>query len=129
MELFLNSVWVLVVAAGVYSWLRHGRPAFAERHLSIVALAMLGVILFPVISVSDDLWSLHNPAETDTCQRRDHRATSPHSVFPTAAALPVPVFAGLSFSVRRVLIQQAIAFVPVKNPAFGSIQNRPPPVA
>jgi hypothetical protein len=129
MELFLNSVWVLVVAAGVYSWLQHGRPAFAERRMSIVALAMLLVILFPVISVSDDLWSMHNPAETDTCQRRDHRVAGQDSDHPMAAALPVPVFAGLSLSERRVLVPQRIAIAAVSNPAFDSIQNRPPPVA
>jgi hypothetical protein len=74
MELFLNSAWALLAVAIVYLWLRLGRRAVSERQMSFVALVMLIVILFPVISVSDDLWSIQNPAETDTCQRRDHCA-------------------------------------------------------
>lgn len=129
MELFLNCVWALVVVAGVCSWLRYGKQPFAARPMSLVALAMLVVILFPVISVSDDLWSLQNPAETTTCQRRDHRAGSPHSIFPAAAALPEQMFAQLSFGKWRVNAPQSIVRVAVDNPAFDSIQNRPPPVA
>ena len=58
-------------------WFHVGRREQCDRHVSLVALAMLLVIMFPVISVSDDLWSVHNPAETDTCQRRNHRDLAP----------------------------------------------------
>jgi hypothetical protein len=129
MELFLNSVWLLVVIAGAWSWLRHGKHSFAAWRTSLVAQTMLVLILFPVISVSDDLWSVHNPAETDTCQKRDHAVVSPHSIFPTASALPEPVFSAVRFSSWLQLALQGTAHVAVSNLAFEAIQNRPPPAA
>lgn len=129
MELFLNSVWMLVVVAGVWAWPRHGRRRAADRYLSVIALAMLIVILFPVISVSDDLWSSQNLAETDTCQRRDHRGVCPYTIFSAAAALPEPTFAGLTFGKWRLEEPQRVAWVAVENPALAPIQNRPPPAA
>ena len=92
MELFLNSGWALVAIASLFLWLHLGRRKAADRHLSFIALVMLIVTLFPVISVSDDLWCLHNLAETDTCQRRDYGVSCPHSIFPVAT-LPESVVA------------------------------------
>jgi hypothetical protein len=129
MELFLNSVWALVVIAGAWSWLRHGKHSFAAWRTSLVAQAMLVLILFPVISVSDDLWSVHNPAETDTCLKRDHAVVAPHSIFPTASALPEPVFSAVRFGGWLQLASQRTAHVPVSNLVFEAIQNRPPPTA
>ena len=128
MELFLNTVWVLVAIASVCFWVRLGRRTDAER-LSFVALAMLIVMLFPVISVSDDLWSIQNPAETDTCQRRDHRAFCPHSIFPAIAAPPEAAGVELSFSFQRLGAPRHIPLLAVDNPALDPIQSRPPPAA
>ena len=97
--------------------------------MSFVALVMLIVILFPVISVSDDLWSIQNPAETDTCQRRDHRVCCSHSIFPAIAALPEPVLAELRFGYQSIAVPHDRPFVDVENPALAPIQNRPPPAA
>ena len=129
MELFLNFVWAATAIVIVCYWLcLEGRDK-AERRSSLVALAMLIAILFPVISVSDDLWSLHNPAETDTCQRRDHRAACPHSIFPVVAALPECVPAELTFSSRWIAAPLSLPLTTVENPALDPIQNRPPPSA
>ena len=129
MELFFNSVWALVAIASVCLWLRLGRRTLADRHMSFIALVMLIVILFPVISVSDDLWSIQNPAETDSCQRRDHRAYCPHAVFPAIAALPVPILAALNFGFQPLTVPLKLVLPAVENPALGTIQNRPPPAA
>jgi hypothetical protein len=129
MELFFNSVWVLMAIASVCFWLRLGRRTLAERHMSFVALVMLVVILFPVISVSDDLWSIQNPAETDTCQRRDHRVSDPHALFPVMAALPEPAVAELSFGFQHLDVPRNTSLPAVENPAFAAIENRPPPAA
>ena len=81
---------------------------------------MLLVILFPVISVSDDLWSVQNPAETDTCQRRDHRDLCSHTSFPAVAALPLPAVAELSFGFQRFSVSLR-SFQPIPdNPALDS---------
>ncbi|MFZ0745499.1 MAG: hypothetical protein WAM85_13895 [Terracidiphilus sp.] len=129
MELFLNSVWALVATVILCYWLRLEERDKAKRRLSFVALTMLIVILFPVISVSDDLWSLHNPAETDTCQRRDHLAPCPHFIFPAVAALPESAPAELAFGSLRLTVPLSPQPLGVENPALDPIQNRPPPAA
>ena len=129
MEIFLNLSWALLSVLIVCLWIRHESRTGASRRMSLIALVMLIVILFPVISVSDDLWSIQNPAETDTCLRRDHLASCTHSIFPAMAALPEPAFAAPAFSFQRftaLLTQQPLA---IDNPALSGIQNRPPPAA
>jgi len=129
MELFLNSVWAATAIIIVCFWFRPEARDKAERRSSLVALAVLIVILFPVISVSDDFWSLHNPAETDTCQRRDHRASCPHSIFLAMAALPERAPVELSFDFHRIAAPLSLPLPVVENPALDPIQNRPPPSA
>ena len=129
MELFLNSAWATVAMVIVFLWLRLERRAKAETRLSFIALVMLIVVLFPVISVSDDLWSLQNPAESDTCQRRDHLASCPHSIFPVISALPEPAPAELTFGFLGFVAPLNLTTLAVENPALAPIQNRPPPSA
>ena len=128
MELFLNSAWAVMAVVAICVWLCLERRDKAERRLSFVALVMLLVILFPVISVSDDLWSLHNPAETDTCQRRDHVAPCPHSIFHATAVLPEPPPAELAVF-QNLGVTLGFPELTHESPALGPIQNRPPPAA
>lgn len=129
MELVFNSVWALISIASVCLWLRFGRGTANGRHLSLIALVMLVAILFPVISVSDDLWSIQNPAETDTLLRRDHRDSGIHTQFLLLSALPCIAALALTFEFQRFDVPR-LAIVPViDNPALESIDNRPPPTA
>ncbi len=129
MELFLNSAWALLAVVFVGLWLRIEQRDHADRRLPFIALVMLILILFPVISVSDDLQSLQNPAETDTCQRRDHLASCPHFLFPAITALPEPVFPDLTFGFQRFTGPLNLPIIAIDNPALDAIQNRPPPAA
>jgi hypothetical protein len=134
MELFLNLAWVVLAAAMYCLWLRIAPRAGPERRIrdwrmQFVALAVLLLILFPVISVTDDLQAIQNPAEADTCLRRDHVVSNAHSIFPAAAALPLPVFAEFSFGIQRFLAVGCLPGPVVDHPAMASIQNRPPPAA
>lgn len=129
MELFLNLAWAVLAIAFASLWLETETRSGAERRLSMTALVMFLVILFPVISVSDDLWSIQNPAETDSCQRRDHLATCPHTMVPAPAALPAPLFAGVIFKVDDALLRFDPPTRALGIPALSSIQNRPPPYA
>lgn len=129
MELFFNSVWLLVTVAAVYSWLRVERRGNGERKSPLIALAMLVVILFPVISVSDDLWSLQNPAETDTCVRRNQQDSPAHVPLLPHAFLPATAMAEISRGYTRLDVPR---FAPVRafaRPAADAIENRPPPAA
>jgi hypothetical protein len=134
MELFLNLAWVVLAALMFCLWLRFSpltgpQGRIVDRRMQFVALAVLIAILFPVISVTDDLQAIQNPAETDSCQRRDHVVSSAHSIFPAVAALPVPAFAELSFGILRFVAPGRLPAPLIDLPALASIQNRPPPAA
>jgi hypothetical protein len=127
MELLCNFVWALVATASVCFWLKLGRCTPKAKHSSLVGLAMLAVILFPVISVSDDLWTLQNPAESDTCLRRDHRDGSFTPHFSIAAAVTEPIGPGLIYGSRRLEIPRLGKLNIADNHLLGFIENRPPP--
>jgi hypothetical protein len=95
----------------------------------LVALIMLVVILFPVISVSDDLWSIQNPAETDGSPRRDQLVSNFHSIVPDIASLPEAPFAERSPQFARAdAVAQRVSSV-FDDAVLTAIENRPPPVA
>ncbi|MGD0682309.1 MAG: hypothetical protein ABR990_09680 [Terracidiphilus sp.] len=129
MELTLNLVWTVLAVVIMCLWLRFCTRTGADRRMQLVSLAMLIAILLPVISVTDDLQALQNPAELDCCARRHHVASCSHSMFPAAATLPLPVFAELTFGFLRFAAPNYRPTPLVEIPALASIQNRPPPVA
>jgi hypothetical protein len=129
MELFLNLAWGLSAIVIVCLWFRYGHRAEAVRRTQIVALAVLILILFPVISVTDDLLAIQNPAEVDSSLRRSHVVSNTHSIFPSVAALPLPAFAELPFAFLQVVAPGHLPAPVVDHPGLRSIQNRPPPVA
>lgn len=129
MELFLNFVWMLAAILFVGLWLRLARRRGATPRVQAVALLMLIVILLPVISVTDDLLALRNPAELDCCARRHHAAFCPHSILPAVAAPPPQALAELSIGFSHFAAPGCPPLPLVKIPALASIQNRPPPSA
>jgi hypothetical protein len=128
MELTLNFAWALLATLMFWLWMRHALGE-GTRRPQLVALAVVILILLPVISVTDDLQTLQNPAELDCCARRHYAASSSHSIFPAAAMLPPPVFAELSFGLLRLSAPGNRPAPLVEIPALSSIQNRPPPAA
>jgi hypothetical protein len=128
METFLNLAWAMLAIAGVCLWARVERRSGAERRLPLIALAMLVVILFPVISVSDDLWSIQNPAETDSCLRRDHPGLGVHSIFLDFAAFAVPSFVQFPLNFVKGAPTFRATLCVTATPAMSEIENRPPPV-
>jgi hypothetical protein len=100
MELVLNLGWILTASLMFCVWLRFAPRTPANGRMQFVALAMLILILFPVISVTDDLQTAQYPAIVNSSQRRDHVGSGPHSFFPTVTALPPPVFAGIFLAYR-----------------------------
>lgn len=134
MELVLNLAWVMLAALMFCLWPRFAartglQKPTQDRRMQFVALAVLVLILFPVISVTDDLQALQNPAEADCCLRRVHAVPNTNSIFPPVAALPVPVFAELSFAFVRLAAPGRLSAPVVDHPGLVSIDNRPPPVA
>jgi hypothetical protein len=129
MELVLNLAWVLLAASMFGLWLRHSPRAAGDRRMQLVALAVLLLILFPVISVTDDLQAIQNAAETDCCQRRGHAGSGAHPLCASPAAMPLSAFAGVSLAELRVAIHASPAAPHRDDPALYPIQNRPPPAA
>ena len=129
MELILNLGWSLVAIAMICGWLRFASREAGIRRMQAVTLAVAILILLPAISISDDLVAAQNPAEVVSTIRRDYDDSGPHSVVPTASALPVPIFSGLRVAVVTMAAPSHLS-APIANHAgLESIQNRPPPTA
>jgi len=128
MELALNLAWAFLAAVMVCLWLRRAPRSGIDRRLQFVALAVLLLILFPVISVTDDLQAAQNPAEADCLVRRNH-GTTPLSLLTPVATPPPPAVTGLSFGVLRQAIPGSPKERVFDHPALATIRNRPPPVA
>jgi hypothetical protein len=129
MEIFLNLAWTSLAILSLGLWMRFERRTGRHRRMPLIALVMLLVILFPVISVSDDLWSIQNPAETDTCQRRHQIAPNPHSIIPVLAAPLAPLFARVTLDVQYFSAPIELSTDRYGIPALEGIDNRPPPAA
>jgi hypothetical protein len=130
MELFLNLAGALVAVVMVCLWLRWAPREGLDRRTQLVALALLILVLFPVISVTDDLLAAQNPAETDSCLRRDQVAANSHPTLPLAAEVPTLLLADLPLGFLRFAAPGTLpAAAVVKSPALAPIENRPPPAA
>jgi hypothetical protein len=129
MEFVLNLVWALLVVVILCLWLRSGPRSSANRPVQLAALAVLVLTLLPVISVTDDLQAMQNPAETDSCLRRSQATAAHQAIFPAIATLPPPVFTELTFGFLGFAALGNHAAPPAHRPALASIQNRPPPAA
>ena len=129
MELALNFAWMMLAAVMCLMWIRHAPVKGMDRRTQFVALALVILIMFPVISVTDDLMLAQNPAETSSSQRKDHLCANPHiTPHPIAEALlafPAEPFSG---PLRLGVTGNSLAPL-VRVPTLDSIQNRPPPAA
>ncbi len=128
MELLLNLAWVLMAAA-LFSLLLHAPPQRGSRQRQFVALVVLLLVLFPVISLTDDLQATQNLAETDCCQRRANGCSVPQSVLPHIASWPLPAVFQLSLGSEFRGPAEFIAVRAAADPALAPIESRPPPTA
>lgn len=130
MEIFLNLVWAALAVAIVVHWHRTGSHSGHSRRAQLVAIAVLVAILFPVISVSDDLMAVQVTSETDSAYRRSHLApTNAHPLMSAAGYVPPQAFTGIVFGTVGFVSPARLAIRVHDDPALASIQNRPPPFA
>lgn len=129
MELYLNFAWLFAAVAIACVWLRLGRRTPESRHIQIVALILIIVILFPVISATDDLASIQSPAEIKKFQFREKCAAGSHSAFKAIPVLLERGTAELSFDSHPFGALLHAPFLAFDNPSLDSIRNRPPPWA
>ncbi len=129
MELTLNLAWMTLTALMLGLWMRHAPREGVSRRAQLIALAVIILILFPVISVTDDLMAAQNVAETDSCQRKDHVSSDNHCAHFAIAHSFLPTIAALYFGSEHVSVQHILPAPLVEIAAMTPIQNRPPPLA
>jgi hypothetical protein len=129
MELILNIAWAVLAVVMGFLWLRFGLREGFNRRTQLVALTVLVLILFPVISVSDDLQAAQNPAEADCCVRRDYVVVSAHSILPAVVALFHPIMSESPVGLQHSAVCGEVAVPVADHPALAAIDNRPPPSA
>jgi hypothetical protein len=108
MELLLNLLWLIGIPAFGMWWLRSGSVVRAGRIARVQQVALLGcmlVLLFPVVSATDDLHPIRPEIEDSSSSKRIKQAAadkfSTHfSAFGAAPALlPLPALPYLHFEV------------------------------
>ncbi len=97
MELFLNLLWLLIAVVSVAYWCRHAPPDAAKRRPQCIALACALLLLFPVISLTDDLHAEVMLIEDGNTAKRHagsaagavgHAAHGKHVTHSTVAVIP-----------------------------------------
>ena len=129
MELALNLEWMAMAAAMCWLWVRHARREGPGRQVQFIALALVLVMMFVVITMYDDMAMAQNPAETRCFQREDDLGAHAHAPFHPAVASIPPLAAELPFNTFRFTVPGSLLVPTVKIPVLSSIQNRPPPAA
>src|ERR1700758_3231952 len=79
MELVLNLAWLLLAAPAYWAWRRSGDARARHDCRALQALLALGcvlVLLFPVISATDDLCAMRAEIEESPSNRRSIRQAS-----------------------------------------------------
>jgi hypothetical protein len=83
MELLLNLVWLLLALPAFWLW-RGSKTATGGRRFTapqcILALGCMLVILFPVVSATDDLRAMRNEMEESPANKRTTRVASQDKV-------------------------------------------------
>lgn len=134
MELLLNLAWLLLALPAYYVW-RDSRCAHARRKVSsaqcIFALGCMLVVLFPVVSATDDLHAMRAELEESPSSKRSicQRGSDKPSFWkwqaqPSIASISFPLLAELRSSLdipqTRSLIQSRNSIQPT---------GRAPPVS
>jgi hypothetical protein len=76
MELLLNLAWLLLALPGYWLWRRAVQSRRASSRQCFLALSCALVLLFPVISATDDLHAMRAEMEDSSVSKRAVRQTS-----------------------------------------------------
>jgi hypothetical protein len=127
MELVLNLEWMVLATAMYWLWVRYARREGPGRGVQFIALALVLVTMFTVITMYDDMAMAQNPAETRCFQREDDLGAHAHAPLHPVAVLTPLFSAKPSFDLRHSAVLGNLVAPALEVPATNSIQNRPPP--
>lgn len=133
MELFLNFVWLSISLAMILLWIQAIRHGYTKSNWStFIALILLLVLLFPVISITDDLGAMDSPStEVEHVVRRSEMPLLPLTHDPSL--LDIGAFAVLLSFCLTVLFLRLSRFslrTPLRKLTDGFVCTagvRPPP--
>ncbi len=127
MELLLNFAGALIVVTIACLWLSFGPRRDVRLSTQVIALVLLVLILFPMISMTDDMLAVQNPAEKDVCLRADHWHFSLQAFAMTNVLLLEQHYVEHHSSFLRGVAPGTLPAFAMNAPALAPIDNRPPP--
>lgn len=138
-ETLLNCLWLVLSLSLMTAWLTHGlrqQPARAprllpSRRLQFTAIVVLLLLLFPVISLTDDLAMCAATRDTEQALRLHELCDGSHpqpTMLPSSLAWMDTIHFLLSTATHRTLEQDA-QLLTLQEGARFPIDSRPPPTA
>lgn len=136
MELLLNLAWMLMALPAYWLW-RRGEGSRAGRRVTslqcLLALGCVLVLLFPVISASDDLHVMRAEMEESATSKRTVRQLAGDKISAWTSRLQSPpalAASGTGFPVPEVEPAEVSSFdVPPLTRASVAYAGRAPPVS
>ena len=135
MELLFNVVWGALSLLLGYVWLsglRHNGEdsPLPSRRTQLVALGMLILVLFPVVSLTDDLKAMTAPIETEHLTRRADILPPSDQPADIAALLQVRLYLSryLPHLQTFALLEPSVQGARPQTGCIRQLANRPPPV-
>jgi hypothetical protein len=141
-EILLNCVWLALGLSLIATWSVFGRPPAVRRsaadaqslpssRVQFVAVLMLVILLFPVISLTDDLARCTAPQETERALRLhdsfDGSPSGPTSL--PAATVWTELIAAAFRQVPHQVIEDAVELSSLLEATRLPVDSRPPPAA
>ena len=144
MEILLNCVWLMLGLSLIATWSALGRRqpilrsaadahSLPSRRVQFIAVLMLVILLFPVISLTDDLARCTAPQETERALRLHDRlndALDSSSSGPTllpAATVWTELIAAAFRQVSPRPIEHAVELSLLLEATRLPVESRPPP--
>lgn len=129
-ELFLNLVWMATSIVLIVGWIwsiRKGHIQF--EWTALIALALLILILFPVISMTDDLTAMNVPAEVEHTMRRSETPLAPGALLDLLGAFAAFTLVMLSMAPPRrySLVRTRVFAATLLDGFVRALGVRPPP--
>jgi hypothetical protein len=134
MELLLNLAWLLLALPAYWLW-RASRTAPAARRFNsaqcLLSLGCLLVILFPVISATDDLRAMRSEMEESPAGKRSIclKTAEKGSTCKLCSQPGLPVASTFSFAMDRESFTLSIPHDPVRPLLHALLPPRGPPVS